>query len=406
MGGVCCVAAREKTLVNRTRSLPSSTHVVEATHRRQARYSPSWSFRWDSRTHVEGVADDLVQLPQIDSGCIESEIKTGGDTENEGLSDGGSLLDLQTPSWQKSPVSEGTPGNSAAGTLDLSFQSNCSTEENDFMKSSDIAAKDTVSTPTSTPSAISKAAVAFTFCPSSRSRSLPTWKSRSPSHHHFSRQSSDSRTPSSKSPNECGSSDGWSTRAFSELVAASSSGRDERWSAEIDGAHTDAKACGVCSKPLRNKSPWGAQKIMAGTNNELSVVAVLACGHVYHAECLEHATPEADRFDPPCMMCRVGEQPSSSKPKRVESEAKSRNKMSRIGAVDADSEAGDEMAVESGRWKGKGPKMGASFSVRRPFLRRHFSVGSRSARPELEGGGDSGDEPRRKGFFWGWNRRV
>ncbi|KAK1267912.1 hypothetical protein QJS04_geneDACA005104 [Acorus gramineus] len=282
MGGVCCVAAREKTLVNRTRSFPSSTHVVEATHRRQARYSPSWSFRWDSRTHVEGVADDLVQLPQIDSGCIESEIKTGGDTENEGLSDGGSLLDsLQTPSWQKSPVS-----------------------------------------------------------------------------------------------------------------------------AEIDGAHTDAKACGVCLKPLRNKSPWGAQKIMAGTNNELSVVAVLACGHVYHAECLEHATPEADRFDPPCLTCRVGEQPLSSKPKRAESEVKSRNKMSRIGAVDADSEVGDEVAVGSGRWKGKGPKMGASFSVRRPFLRRHFSVGSRSARPELEGGGESGGESRRKGFFWGWNRRV
>ncbi|KAK1298127.1 hypothetical protein QJS10_CPB14g00056 [Acorus calamus] len=418
MGGVCCVAAQEKTVVSRT-------HTVEAIDGRPERHSPSWSFRWENCTPVEGVADDLVQPPNRNSGCSGLEIKVGGDMETGGISDRGSPMDsFQTLSWQKSPTSEGTPGNYAAGALDLSIESNCSTEENDFTKSTSAITKYSVSTPsTFTPSAISKMATAFALCPS-RSRSLPTdpsssRKSRcSPSHHRFSRQASDSRLPLSKSPNEGGSSDGWSMRAFSELVTASSSQMDERWSTESErspcmdiGKRADTQTCGVCSKPLRSKSPWSAQKIVAVASNELSVVAVLACGHVYHAECLEHATPEADRFDPPCLTCRVGERSSSSskQPKRAESEARLRNKISRIGVVDAEPEVGDDAVVEAGRQKGKGPKMGVSFSMkgsfrRPPFLRRHFSVGPRPDRPELESSGGSG-ESRKKGFLWGRNRR-
>ncbi|GAB4832781.1 hypothetical protein Ancab_006797 [Ancistrocladus abbreviatus] len=45
--------------------------------------------------------------------------------------------------------------------------------------------------------------------------------------------------------------------------------------------------CGICQKSLR----W------------FLVVAVLVCGHAYHAECLEHRTHLDDIQDPPCPSC-------------------------------------------------------------------------------------------------------
>uniref|UniRef100_M4CVE9 RING-type domain-containing protein n=2 Tax=Brassica campestris TaxID=3711 RepID=M4CVE9_BRACM len=38
-----------------------------------------------------------------------------------------------------------------------------------------------------------------------------------------------------------------------------------------------------------------------------SVAAVLACGHVYHAECLETVTTEIEKYDPACPICTIGE---------------------------------------------------------------------------------------------------
>lgn len=43
------------------------------------------------------------------------------------------------------------------------------------------------------------------------------------------------------------------------------------------------------------------QKLYA--TNELSVAAVLDCGHVFHADCLEKLTPDVDRYDPECPRC-------------------------------------------------------------------------------------------------------
>lgn len=70
----------------------------------------------------------------------------------------------------------------------------------------------------------------------------------------------------------------------------------------MDGASADPMKmlCGICQKPLRRK-PFFLGITLSST--EVSVVAVLVCGHVYHADCLEQKTSFEDRRDPPCPMC-------------------------------------------------------------------------------------------------------
>ncbi|KAL6011402.1 hypothetical protein ACLOJK_001850 [Asimina triloba] len=255
----------------------------------------------------------------------------------------------------------------------------------------------------------------------------------------FSRQPSESQVPTLKSPNNNsfsegrqsfampasrndstfgshgGSSDGWSMHMFSELVASS---QRERWSFDSENASSghfktsrsssphlaspssESQMCGICCKLLTERSAWSTHKIIACS--ELAVIAVLVCGHVYHAECLENTTTEKDRYDPLCPVCTAGEKPSSKmfSKKRAEADWKSRNKISRIGVTDMDID-GDTLSEhrKSTRRESKvGLKMGASSSMKssfaRPFLRRHFSIGSKSSRAPSEV-----DSPRRKGFW-------
>ncbi|KAI7735745.1 hypothetical protein M8C21_015402 [Ambrosia artemisiifolia] len=44
-------------------------------------------------------------------------------------------------------------------------------------------------------------------------------------------------------------------------------------------------------------------RLCSATTSDNSVVAVLVCGHFYHADCLETRTPYDDRRDPPCPLC-------------------------------------------------------------------------------------------------------
>ncbi|KAK9706224.1 hypothetical protein RND81_07G111900 [Saponaria officinalis] len=73
-------------------------------------------------------------------------------------------------------------------------------------------------------------------------------------------------------------------------------------SAIIDAAAPDGvkTVCGLCQKSLRRK-PHHFGGTLA--SEELSIVAVLVCGHIYHAECLEQKTCLEDVRDPPCPIC-------------------------------------------------------------------------------------------------------
>ncbi|GLU09604.1 hypothetical protein SLE2022_264550 [Rubroshorea leprosula] len=70
----------------------------------------------------------------------------------------------------------------------------------------------------------------------------------------------------------------------------------------MDAVSSDAVkiVCGLCQKVLRRK-PYFIGNTMA--SSEFSVVAVLVCGHVYHADCLEQKTSAEDRRDPSCPLC-------------------------------------------------------------------------------------------------------
>ncbi|KAE8713944.1 monogalactosyldiacylglycerol synthase 2 [Hibiscus syriacus] len=58
--------------------------------------------------------------------------------------------------------------------------------------------------------------------------------------------------------------------------------------------------CGMCQKHLR-RNPYFLGNTMASA--EFSIVAVLVCGHAYHADCLEQRTSFENRCDPPCPLC-------------------------------------------------------------------------------------------------------
>lgn len=60
--------------------------------------------------------------------------------------------------------------------------------------------------------------------------------------------------------------------------------------------------CGICDRPVKWKPRHFGSTI---SSEELSIVAILVCGHTYHADCLEQRTCPEDIRDPPCPMCLV-----------------------------------------------------------------------------------------------------
>lgn len=437
MGSACCVASRETTIVAARETTITNGPTSEVVQR-NVRYSPSWSFRRDNRRRVAG--EETVNW--LSDGVSRSGglgVKSGTTVETAYASEEGSPLDSsQTLTGPRSPISERNSGISRLpSSADQSHFKSVPLEVKEPTESPAVSDPSPMKLPPSVHSISSLSPSPL----SSKNHLLPVspnpsrWSHSSPGHHL--RQGSDSRIPGRKSPNfsiseepsfrwsnestgasNHGSSDGWSLPAFSELMANS---HRERWSFDSESlgfnfdkvtrsssrlsssVSIDMRTCGVCSKLLTEKSSWGSQKIIA--TNELAVVAILVCGHVYHAECLENMTPEINRYDPACPVCTFGEKQVlklSEKALRAEMDLKARNKRWRnqiVSSGDLGSHSGVLEGRKSGGIEEKGLKMVSSSSMKssfgKPFLTRHFSFGSKGTKSLSEN-----HSTRKKAFFW------
>lgn len=109
MGSACCVAARDRAVIN-----GSTSESLQ----RNVRYSPSWSFRWDNRGRVAGEETSVNWSSDGVVGNDRLEFKSGTTLETLYASEEGSPLDsFRSFALQKSPVSDCNTVNS---TLPLS----------------------------------------------------------------------------------------------------------------------------------------------------------------------------------------------------------------------------------------------------------------------------------------------
>nr|XP_043626704.1 uncharacterized protein LOC122598169 [Erigeron canadensis] len=417
MGSACCVAARDRTITN-----GFTSDAVP----RNIRYSPSWGVRWDNRRRVAGeeasmnwLSDGVGTNDRLDN---KSQTTVGTAYASE---EGSPLESFRNLTWQKSSPSEGY-------TVPHSDQSTSQvTTEIKESKETQLTSEPSPSMMSSSTHSVSSFSASPLTC--SQGQLLPPsrWPGCSPGmkspNFSISEEGSPFMLPGwsyeSNRGSHGGSSDGWSVPAFNELVATS---HRERWSFNSESLNCnhdklsrcsgrissspsiDMRTCGVCSKLLTKKSSCGTQKIIA--TNELAVVAILMCGHVYHAECLENMTSEINKYDPACPVCTIGEKKLiklSEKALKADFELKAKmHKKSRSRVVDGDMNGDDSMFdhYRSSGYEGRSPKMSSSSSMKissgKPFLKRHFSFGSRGSRSLTEN-----NYCRKKGFFWTKSRR-
>ncbi|RDY11355.1 hypothetical protein CR513_03997, partial [Mucuna pruriens] len=432
MGAVCCVATKDKTI--------QSASPSELLHR-NIRYSPTWNFRWDHRGRVAGEDTTVTWFSNGISG------NEGLENKNESLhvlEDGSPMQNYRRNRSQKFPISEGTARNVINSSSDQTISRNVSTNVK-MEQVKELAESSSVSWPypSKIPRSLPSTSLSVSPLPF-QSHPLPlpssSTSSRKPCHstgQQLSRQDSVSRVLGFKTSSNFHASEempvfpSWSNESGMHFHGESldncsrpgfeltGSSLKESWSfdsesfgfncerlvrssSQFSNSTVDLQTCGVCSKLLTEKSFWGTQKIIA--SNDLSVVSVLICGHVYHAECLESFTTEINKYDPPCPVCTFGENYTlklSEKALKAEMDWKARNKISRHRIVDSDIDD-DSVVYEHFREKerqGKGPRIDSCSSGRssngKPFLRRHFSFGSRSSKSMLD------NQPtRKKGFFW------
>lgn len=89
MGSACCVAAKDRTITDR-----SGSEVMP----RNERYSPSWSFRWDNRGRVAGEEESSIN-DRLDN-------KSHTTVETTYATEGSPLDSSRSFTWQKPSVSE------------------------------------------------------------------------------------------------------------------------------------------------------------------------------------------------------------------------------------------------------------------------------------------------------------
>ncbi|ESQ27594.1 hypothetical protein EUTSA_v10018531mg [Eutrema salsugineum] len=435
MGSVCCVAVKD-------RKVPPSSGPAGAALHRNAACSPQWSFRRDNRRRVaDEIEGSPYYSPYVGSRGISMDKMSLG-SERGTLSEGGTPPDghLGTPASQKSATPEMSTNSMVPLSSDSSLASHDPIEVKNLVDSSSIVPSALPKPLFSTPS------LATPVCDlsSAHTRLLPPKSTpsrrarRSPGHQLF-RQVSDSQILGLKSPNNnysvsegrssfvlstcsndfatgshyASSEGGWSLNTFSELVAYS---QRERWS--FDSEHlgsgrrklsggssrfsfspsiVDQQTCGACSKLLTERSSIATF--------ELPIAAVLACGHVYHAECLETMTTEIEKYDPACPICMIGEKRVAKitrKALKADAEAKAKHyKRCKNRVVDSygESECDEFMFQKTSSREGKALKLEPSSSNKgssKSFLKWHFaSISSKWSKPS------SKDSALKKGF---WSR--
>ncbi|XP_059296887.1 uncharacterized protein LOC132049924 [Lycium ferocissimum] len=410
MGSACCVAAKDRAVINGSSCGDLQTNI---------RHSPTWSFRWDNRGRVAG-EDTSVNWSSDGIGGNEGlEFKSGTTVGTVYASEEGSPLNsFRSLAWQKSPVSDGNNRNFSLPLLDPLAERN-STEVKELAGSSALSFPSPVKLSPSAPSVSSLSTSPLSsrspLLPSSSTPCFPHHSSK----HRLGRQFPDSRVPGLKSPrfsiseesssfvlpgwgNEStrgshgGSSDGWSVPAFADLA----NHRRDRWSfdSESFGFHReraasrssgsssfDLQTCGICAKLL----------------NEL-VVAVLVCGHVFHAECLENMTSEINKYDPACPVCTFGEKQALKiyEKAKAKMDLKARKRFrNRIVDSDISANLARFERQKSSAHDGGCPRISSSSSMKssskKPFLRHYFSFGSKGSRSYSES-----LSTRKRGYFW------
>uniref|UniRef100_A0A1J3D8A6 RING-type domain-containing protein n=1 Tax=Noccaea caerulescens TaxID=107243 RepID=A0A1J3D8A6_NOCCA len=433
MGSVCCVAVKD-------RKVPPSSggHAGAALHRNSA-CSPQWSFRRDNRRRVaDEIEGSPYYSPYVGSRGISMDKMSLGS-----LSEGGTPPDghLGTPASQKSATPEMGTNSIVPPSSDSSLASHDPIEVKNLVDSLSIVPsalpKPVFSMPSLSPPVCDLSSAHSRLLPP---KSTPSRRARRSPGHQLFRQVSDSQILGLKSPNNnysvsegrssfvlstcsndfangsnyASSEGGWSLNTFSELVAYS---QRERWSfdsEQLDSGRrklsggssrfsfspsvvVDQQTCGACSKLLTERSSIATF--------ELPIAAVLACGHVYHAECLETMTTEIEKYDPACPICTIGEKRVAKitrKALKAEAEAKAKHyKRCKNRVVDSygESECDEFMFQKTGRREGKALKMEPSSSSKGPsksFLKWHFaSISSKWSKPS------SKDSALKKGF---WSR--
>ncbi|CAN6824852.1 unnamed protein product [Brassica oleracea] len=424
MGNACCVAPRDKMVL-----LPNASSAAA-----ERRHSPTLSFRWDTNHNRGRVAGEEASLSWLSDGISRNDVLS--DFKSDFVSSQGSPLDsFRTQTLQKSPAS------------DLSFPRNSSMDTVFEQKEKDSIESAAPSYPSPAQLSLSLASQPSSFPtsplpsliyyhPASSSTLNPTQRPRP----RLSKQVSDGQicgmnslsrssiteerqgTPLRCDSSESGPSEGWSLQAFSEMMSSSRSTEPLSYDNDHFGLERDMighhgnrmsnhqqQSCGACSRPLSEKSLWSSQKMFM--TNELSVSAILACGHVYHGECLEQMTPEIDKFDPSCPICTLGEKKTaklSEKALRVEMDLKARhNKRLRNRVLDSGFDCEDFVMFDDNHRveaaASKSPKLVSSSSAKsysaKPFLARHFSFGStKSTKENLP--------VKKKGFFWTKSSKI
>ncbi|KVI02007.1 uncharacterized protein LOC112500095 [Cynara cardunculus var. scolymus] len=364
MGSACCIAARDRTVIN-----GSSSDIMS----RNVRYSPSWSFRWDNRGRV---AEEETSVNWLSDGVgtndrLDNKSQTTIETAN--ASEAGSPLEgFQSITRRKSPPSEGKMV-CTSGPLNAR-------NPREVMESTETPVDLEPSPTNMSPPPHLLSSFSISPISSSHGGHPPPSNSTVSRRHHLSPGWSNESNSASQSHG--GSSDGFSELGFGGFSEPLSFGGRV-------SSPSVTQICGVCSRRLSDKS-WGSQKIMA--TNELDVVAILICGHVYHAECLESMTTGTNKYDPACPVCNFGEIQTlklSEKALRADMELKAKiTKKLRRRGMD-----GDSIVFQ-------GPQMSSSSSMKssigKPFLRKHFLFGSKRSRSLSES-----KSSWKNGFLWG-----